>query len=246
MSKVVLEICVDGVGGAKIAEQSGADRLELCAALELGGLTPTYGTLATLREDSSIPIFVLIRPRAGDFVYSRSEISTMLKDIEICKSLGASGFVIGALDSQARLNGSVLRELVSAANGCDTTLHRAFDHCADLNNALEDAVDIGFTRILTSGGFGTVIEGQYVLQRLHRQADNRIRILPGGGLLPSNVTQLLHRVPANEVHASCKKVSPIESEANTVSLGVLDVVSRHQTDPGCVRAMVRALEDIQV
>ena len=237
MGKVTLEICVDTLDDAVTAETAGADRIELCSSLESGGLTPSIG-LVRHAVDCDVPVFAMIRPRAGDFYYSDSDLTCMLSDVEILREAGVSGFVFGALNAQNELHVPVLEKLLSACNGMPATLHRAFDHCRDPMQSLDVAIQLGFDRILTSGASATVISGMPLLAQLFARAGERIIIMPGGGVTPITARQLLDNLPVSEIHSSCK--SPVATSQNAcsdVNVGRVDVGERFCTDAAIVREM---------
>jgi copper homeostasis protein len=204
MTKLLLEAPVFTVEAALKAAEFGVDRLELCSDFGEGGETPSAGALAYLKQKVKIPVFVMIRPRGGDFVYTEDEIAVMKKDIQVLKSLGADGFVFGILKSDGKINMGACEELLADAQGLPCTFHRAFDISLILEKSLEAIIECGFRRILTSGGENSVNLGLSVIQKLLVQAADRIVIMPGGGLLPHHVPVLMESVGLREIHASCK------------------------------------------
>lgn len=234
----LLEICVADAHSLEAAIEGGADRIELCSALELGGLTPSSG-LMRLAAQAPIPVYAMIRPRAGDFVFSARESEIMLADIEAAGGAGLDGVVLGASRSDGWLDEVLLSRLQLQVQGLGTTLHRAFDLVPEPLAALETAVALGFERILTSGGAVTAPEGLEELVRLHRAARGRIGIMPGSGLTPANVAALLAALPVAEVHSSCSAAGePWSAEA--VRLGFA-VGPRRQTRADIVRAFREAM-----
>lgn len=229
----LLEICVDDVAGLDAAIAGGADRIELCSALGSGGLTPSRGFMAVAAK-ASIPVYALIRPRAGDFVYSATEISVIEADIIAARQAGLAGVVIGATTADAKLDAAVIRRLVSAADGLDLTLHRAIDVVADMDAALDQAAALGFSRILTSGGARHAEEGLETLARLARRGEGRISIMPGGGVRPQNAARLLAVAGIRELHASCSEA--MASEVRLTQLGFSAETTR-RTDAETVRAL---------
>jgi copper homeostasis protein len=198
----LLEVCVDDVAGLRAALAGGADRIELCAALEAGGLTPSTGFMAVAAA-VPIPVHALIRPRAGGFVYSEAEISAMEADIVAARQAGLRGVVIGAVTADGALDEAAIRRLTAAAQGLDLTLHRAIDVVADADAALDLAIDFGFSRILTSGSARHAEDGMAVLARLAQRGAGRISIMPGGGVRPDNAALFLSIPGVTELHASC-------------------------------------------
>lgn len=198
----LLEICVDDVAGLQAALTGGADRIELCAALGAGGLTPSAGFMAVAAQ-VPVPVHALIRPRAGGFVYSEAEISAMETDIVAARQTGLRGVVIGAVTADGALDEVAIRRLTAAAQGLDLTLHRAIDVVADADAALDLAIDLGFSRILTSGGARHAEDGMAVVARLAQRGAGRISIMPGGGVRPDNAALFLSIPGVTELHASC-------------------------------------------
>lgn len=197
---VLIEACVDALDAALAAESGGASRVELCANLAQGGVTPSAGLIAAVVNALRIPVFVLIRPRTGDFLYSAAELDVMRRDIEIALSLGASGIVLGALDSAGDVDAPAMRALVASARPLPVTFHRAFDYARDQEAALQALVEIGVERVLTSGGAASALQGADRLAALRALAANRIVILAGGAITPENVRDVVARSGVTEVH----------------------------------------------
>jgi len=208
MAKRLLEVAANSLASALAAQAGGADRVELCTGLELGGLTPSAAQIAQVRERLSIPVYVLIRPRAGDFLYGDDELDVMQRDIETCLSLGCDGVVFGALDAEGRVDVPRCRPLLEAAGGMGVTFHRAFDMTRDLPQALEDIVALGAERVLTSGGAVSATSGAATLRQLVQQAAGRIVVMPGAGIHAANVADLARATHATEFHASAKASHP--------------------------------------
>ena len=187
MKKNQLEIACFNYESAVIAQENGADRIELCDNMHLGGTTPNTILALKVREKLSIKMHVIIRPRGGNFVYSDEEFTEMKQDIKQFKKLGIDGFVFGILKEDGSINKPRNKELVSLAGSLPCTFHRAFDVVADVEKSLEDVIKCGFKTILTSGQGTTVLEGISVLQKIEKLADERIVIMPGGGLRSTNV-----------------------------------------------------------
>ena len=197
---VLVEACVDSVESALAAARGGAHRIELCANLIEGGTTPSAGTLAVCNSRVAIPIFVLIRPRGGDFLYSAAELAVMLEDIRRAKQAGVQGIVTGALRADGNIDADRTRELIDAARPLQVTFHRAFDVCRDAGRALETLIALGVERVLTSGQAATAPEGAETIAELVRQAAGRIVVLPGGGITEENVATLVRATGVTEVH----------------------------------------------
>lgn len=206
MARPLLEIAANSLASALAAQAGGADRVELCTGLELGGLTPSAAQIARVRERLGIPVYVLIRPRAGDFLYSDDELATMQQDIETCLSIGCDGVVFGVLDADGRVDVARCQPLLAAAGGMGVTFHRAFDMTRDLPQALEDVISLGAERVLTSGGAASAITGAESIRRLVAQAAGRIVVMPGAGIQASNLAGLVRTTGATEFHASAKAV----------------------------------------
>ncbi|AGA80262.1 copper homeostasis protein CutC [Echinicola vietnamensis] len=204
MTKVLLEAPVFTVEAAIKASQYGIDRLELCADFLEGGETPSAGALKYIKSKVDIPVFVMIRPRGGDFVYTNDELQVMKEDIRLLKDCGADGFVFGVLTPNGEVNIGACEQLVEAAGGLPCTFHRAFDASRNLEKSLEAVIECGFRRILTSGGKNTVTDGAEVIKSLLHKAGNRIIIMPGGGMKVELVEALAATGNLREIHASCK------------------------------------------
>ena len=204
---VRLEVCVDDVVGLTEAVAGGADRVELCAALGVGGLTPSHGLMAQAAQ-VPIPCYPMIRPRSGDFVFCSAEVAVMKADIRATRALGLTGVVLGASLPDGRLDAAVLSDLVAQAQGLDLTLHRAIDLCPDAEEAVETAIALGFHRILSSGGAKTAPEGIARLSRMMATAQSRLIIMPGSGVSLATLPALRALPLLTEVHASCATSLP--------------------------------------
>lgn len=205
-ARVLLEICCDSVDACVEAEQGGADRIELCAALSEGGLTPSLGTLELALERVRIPIVVLVRPRRGDFVHTATERETVVRDVLHAKKAGAHGVALGALLPDGSIDRDALCEFVRAARPLSITFHRAFDHARDPLAALETLIELGVDRVLTSGGAATAPEGAARIAEFVRAARGRITLLAGGGVRPANVRALVDATGVREVHATAREL----------------------------------------
>lgn len=202
--RTTLEIAVESVDGALIAQKNGADRLELCSALELGGLTPSFGLMCEIKKHISIPVFALIRPRSGDFLYSETEFETIVNDVLEAKKQGLDGVVIGFLNADGTIDVERTKTVCQHASPMKVTFHRAFDVCKNPYEALEQIVEAGCDRILTSGQKQTAIEGISLIQELVIQAQGRIAILAGSGVRANNVKEIIKKTGVMEVHTSAK------------------------------------------
>jgi copper homeostasis protein len=209
MTKVILECCANSVQSAINGQAGGAERIELCANLELGGTTPSAAAICMAREVLEIDLFVLIRPRAANFCYSELEMEEILQDIEFCKQVGCEGIVIGALTEEGNIDVKKTKKMVEAARPMKVTFHRAFDQVNDPLKALQKVIDCGCDRLLTSGTKETVKEGLEILKSLVKNGNDKITILPGGGLDSVSALQL-YSLGLREFHLSAtnKKQSP--------------------------------------
>jgi len=245
----MLEVCVDDLGGLKEALAGGAGRIELCSALALGGLTPSRALISTAVR-ARIPVHVLIRPRAGDFIYDAGEEELIASDIRAAVEAGAAGVVIGANRPESHLDGPLLERLVGVAHGAaerrgravSLTLHRAFDLCRAPLAALELAIELRFDRVLTSGGAETAIAGREMLAALAKLARRRIRILAASGIDPDNVGTIL-ATGVDEIHASCQ-VPDSQGDPKLVELGFAMSAQGRATSRS-VKALASAIEHWQ-
>lgn len=243
----LLEVCVDSIEGAHAAQEGGAGRLELCAALSEGGLTPSQGLLDAVLENVCLPVHVLVRPRGGDFLYTPRELDVLWRDLQRVREAGAQGVVLGVLQPDARVDTGTLASLVAEARPLSVTFHRAFDWARDLPEALEDLILCGVDRVLTSGGEATAAEGAAQIGRLVQAARGRLGILAGGGLNEATLPALLQLAGVTEVHASASswKESAMLHRKERCRLGAGEEgggFGFRSTDPERVRALVRALE----
>ena len=206
---MTIEICSNSIQSAINAQKAGAQRIELCAELSIGGVTPSAATIQSSRKHLDIDVFVLIRPRAGDFFYSDLEFETIKSDIEFCKSVGCNGVVIGVLNTDGSIDINRMAELIKIAQPMEVTFHRAFDVCKNPIEALEQLVELGVDRILTSGQQNKAIDGIDLLEKLVKQANNRIKIMAGSGVNANNVLKLKN-IGIQEIHFSASSI--IESQ----------------------------------
>ncbi|WP_029906531.1 copper homeostasis protein CutC [Prevotella sp. 10(H)] len=201
---ITLEVCANSAQSAINAQKGGAIRVELCDNLSEGGTTPSYSQIEAVRQHIDIQLNILIRPREGDFLYSDLEFEIMKRDIMCCGNLECDGVVFGILNPDGSIDKKRNKELVDIAKeyGMSVTFHRAFDRCADLFDSLEDIIELGCDRILTSGGMQTALEGKEILRQLIGQADDRIIIMPGGGITEINISELVNATGLKEFHGS--------------------------------------------
>ena len=234
----LLEVCVADADSLAAAIAGGADRIELCSALELGGLTPGPGLIA-LAAHAPMPVMAMVRPRSGDFVFSRADVEAMRGDIEAIRAAGLAGVVLGASKPDGRLDAEMLKLLVEAGSGLSLTLHRAIDLVPDWRAGIDLAVELGFDRILTSGGAINAPAGRDMIADMLAYAGERITIMAGSGITPANVADLLAGLPLKEVHSSCAAAVPAQGE-KAVALGFAGP-ARRQTNTEIVAALKRAI-----
>jgi copper homeostasis protein len=202
--KFKLEVIGFTIESCMIAQAAGAHRIELCDNPFEGGTTASYGFIKTARENLSIELYPIIRPRGGDFLYSEIEFEVMKADIENCKSLGCDGVVIGILNADGTIDKKRCKQLVEIAHPMKVTFHRAFDRTNDPFKAMEDIISIGCERILTSGQKNLATDGEELLNKLVKQANNRIIIMPGSGVNSENIETLVKNTNASEFHSSAR------------------------------------------
>lgn len=209
MQTITLEICANGIESMLIGQASGATRIELCENLEIGGSTPSYGCLQLAAGLKTIPVHVLVRPRGGHYCYSKREQDQMLVDIELAKSLGFEGIVIGALKADGSLDMQVLEAFAKAASGLRLTFHRAIDACNNPLETLSKLIDLGFDAVLTSGGYPEAEQGAPIIKKMHEKHGRQIEVMAGGGILADNVIDLLRTTHIKAIHLSAKQKLPL-------------------------------------
>lgn len=207
-TSLTIEICVEGIDGLVAAQEAGGDRVELCASLLEGGLTPSLGTVKAALAVAQIPFFVMVRPRGGDFLYSELEYRTMLEDVAAFRALGVPGVVFGCLTSDGRIDVARMRALTDAARPMGVTCHRAFDKARDLTEAVEDLVASGVDRVLTSGGRDTALEGLETLAATVKAAAGRLSVMACGGLDAGNIAAVRDGSGAPELHFAALATVP--------------------------------------
>jgi copper homeostasis protein len=205
---ITLEICLESVDSVIASDRGGAQRVELCANLLEGGTTPSAGAIRAARENATIAINVMIRPRGGDFLYTDAEFVSMQHDIQIAKDLGADGIVLGLLRADGTVDVERTRQLVELAEPLPVTFHRAIDVSRDLLEALEDVIATGAKRVLTSGGQPSVVEGAAMVAKMVEKTKDRIIVMPGCGITPDNVLSILETTGAREVHIALEEETP--------------------------------------
>lgn len=221
--QLLLEVCVGSVEDAIAAEQAGADRLELCSAVELGGLTPSVGLLEQTLAEVKLPVMAMIRPRPGGFSYSLSEFRTMILDTERLLNAGAEGIVFGPLDQARQVHSGQVQELVRLAGDRETVFHKAFDFVSCQREALDKLVELNVRRVLTSGGRPAAIDGVEQLKKLVNQSDGSIEILPGGGITAENVVELISGSGCHQIHVGAAGSRFDESITHTDAVALCDM-----------------------
>jgi len=202
--RYLIEIATSDFNTTRSAVNGGADRIELCANLAEGGTTPSYATIKRCREAFDVSIYPIIRPRGGDFLYTKDEFAIMKRDVELCKELGCDGIVIGLLNMDGSIDRTRTSQLVETAYPLGVTFHRAFDRCKDANEALEQLIEIGVERILTSGQKPSVVDGVDLVAELNKRSDGRIIIMPGSGVRKENIKMLAEKTGCTEFHSSLR------------------------------------------
>ena len=205
---MTFEVCAGNNQSAYAAQSAGAQRIELCSGLDAGGLTPSLGLIHAAVSALDIAVHVLIRPREGDFCYSEVELNIILDDIALCREAGAAGVVVGALTIERRLDLPTMKAMKTVAGDMDITCHRAFDYIEDISEALEQLIEMGYDRVLSSGKAASAYEGRFLLQKMVQQGNGRISVMPGAGINAENIRAIAKITGAKEFHFTGKhKVS---------------------------------------
>lgn len=245
---MVLEICVDSVESARAAQSGGAQRIELCSSLVEGGVTPSSGLIGAVRDSLSIPVFVIMRPRGGDFFYSAQEFAVMKRDIAAAKTYAVDGVALGILRKDGQVDIERTRELVEQARPMEVTFHRAIDCAPNMEEALEQVMEAGVDRILTSGGVPTAMQGLGRLARIVKKAGSRMGVMVCGTVREHNIAEIAIKTGATEFHASLRKPSPspVTYSHRMLSLGEgLDDFALYAVAAEDVRALRDALEAVK-
>lgn len=245
MRRIPIEICVEGIDGLVAAHEAGGDRVELCASLLEGGLTPSMGTIRRAKALDLVPFHPIIRPRGGDFLYSELEFQTMLDDVAACREIGVAGVVFGCLTAEGIYDEKRMTALREAAGPLSTTSHRAFDMTRDPEEAIEALVRCGIDRVLTSGQRDTALEGLDILVRTVKAAAGRIKIMVCGGLDASNIAEVLRRSGADEAHFAALTMVPSHMGYRNPNVGMGGTAIEREfeltlTDVGAVRNTIAA------
>jgi copper homeostasis protein len=236
---MILEIAVFNIQSAILAAHAGADRIELCENPHDGGTTPSYGTLKTVREKINIPVFPIIRPRGGDFLYSNEEYEVIKKDVLLCKELGFEGVVTGMLLQDGSVDIKRTTKLTELAYPLEVTFHRAFDRAKNAFQSLEDVIKCGCQRILTSGQVPDAFDGKDLIKKLVTQADERVVIMPGSGVRAGNIAELANYTGAAELHSSARK--NINSAMKFIQPGMQETLENISVDEGEIQSMKMSL-----
>jgi len=241
----LLEVCCGSITSALNAQEGGAHRIELCDNLNEGGTTPSAGTIIMAKKMLRIPVFVLIRPRTGDFLYSDVELEVMKKDIQFCKERRVEGVVFGILKEDGSVDSERMKELVALSRPMQVTFHRAFDMTCEPFKALEDIIHLGIERILTSGQASTALAGADLIQQLNNRAYNRIIIMPGGGITEHNVNELIAKTKVKEVHGSLRSrvigKMQYRNDRSSVGSGSSNDYERMESDQERIRNVINSL-----
>lgn len=236
----ILEVCTGSMRSALAAQSGGADRIELCDNLPLGGTTPSFGMISQCKKRLNIPVFPIIRPRDGDFIYTKAEFEVMKEDVTCCLELGCEGIVFGILNLDGSIDMESCARLIALARPMQVSFHRAFDRCIDLEKGLEDIIELGFDRVLTSGGDLYAINGIQKLKSLVQQAGSRIIVMPGSGITDLNISEIALTTGANEFHSTAKKL--FTSGIDSVNA---QPFQSYETDPGNVSRLKQILAQLE-
>ncbi|OLQ75878.1 copper homeostasis protein CutC [Photobacterium proteolyticum] len=241
-----LEVCIDNIESLHYAQQGGATRIELCSSLALGGLTPSIGFMKQAARHASIPVYAMIRPRQGDFLFSSDDIEIMLADIHAAKQAGLQGVVVGVLDAHSLVDESCLRSLIKEAGGLGVTFHRAIDQCIDPMTALDSIMSAGCERVLTSGLQAKALDGAEMLAEMVKHCGDSLNIMAGAGITADNVAEIVRKSGVKEIHLSGKSTRPSQmlQYANQAHMGSsnVDDFTIPVTSAEKIAAVIRSLK----
>lgn len=240
----ILEIAVHSYQSALCAEKGGADRIELCNALQTGGLTPDLGLLHLVLASVSLPVHVLIRPRLGNFCYDDYEFKTIIESVKVCRSLNVAGVVVGCLKEDGTVEQDKMQKIKEVAGHLDLTFHRAIDVCTQVLEALDYLVELEFNRVLTSGGSRSAWEGRDNIKKMVRHTfASGLSIMPGAGVDQHNARRLIEHTGAREIHASAKTIDllPAQDPIGLTFINGTAIESRWESDPEKIRAIKASL-----
>lgn len=249
MKKYQFEVCANSVESCLAAQTGGANRVELCTGIPEGGTTPSYGEISMAREIlDTTRLHVIIRPRGGDFLYSPIEVKTMLKDIEIARKLGVDGVVFGCLTANGEIDSTAMQELMLASEGLSVTFHRAFDVCCNPKEALEQIIELGCNRILTSGQQATAEQGIPLLKELQEQAAGRIILLAGCGVNENNIARIAQETGIQEFHFSAREsiISEMKYKNESVSMGGTVHINEYERNVTTARRVMDTIQAISL
>ncbi|WP_028864883.1 copper homeostasis protein CutC [Psychromonas aquimarina] len=236
-----VEVCIDNIESLFTAQRSGAGRIELCSSLALGGLTPSSGLIELAVKHASIPVYTMIRPRDGDFLYSSFEVEMMLKEIHSARSLGVQGVVFGVLNEDAQIDKDILSSLMRESKGLGVTFHRAIDCCSDVHSAVETILTAGCERILTSGLADNAYDGRAVIKQMVKQCEGRLSVMAGAGINSDNVGTVVKETGISEVHLSGKKLRASHMKTITACGKLPEFLSINVTDAENIKTLKSAL-----
>ncbi|MFV0576943.1 MAG: copper homeostasis protein CutC [Vibrio sp.] len=245
---IELEVCIDNLESLHLAISGGATRIELCSALALGGLTPSCGLMKQAAKQSSVPVYAMIRARQGDFLFSEDDVESMIEDVLAAKQAGLQGIVIGALTAEGDVDKAVCQRLIQAADGMGVTFHRAIDQCRDPQQALEDIIELGCERVLTSGLASSADKGVDVIRKMVKQANGRILIMAGAGVNLDNVQSIIEQTGVTEVHLSGKTTRPsgmkLKADAAKMGADSVDDFAIPVTSKDTIQAVKTKLQNL--
>lgn len=243
--QTLIEVCIDNITALPIAQNSGANRIELCSALALGGLTPSHGYMMQAKAIAKVPVYAMIRSRDGDFIFQDHEKESMLADIANVKKIGLNGVVIGALTADGKIDLDFVRAMVKEAGSLGVTFHRAFDYCTNPYETLEILITLGVERVLTSGQAKSVMKGKKMLKEMVDFCGKDLVIMPGAGITKNNALDLIHFTKAREIHLSAKtfQQSPMVVNRSNISMGTKGNDYQYLTTDADIITAIRAQLD---